>query len=102
MSFRLSNGFFAIGNFQDKGKDEKNASCVCKPSSFIYVLKKNSVKHLISHGSPLMLILRGPQEAKENQIVIRFISQCLFWPRVFCALCLIVKHLEGFFYSQVI
>lgn len=71
-------------------------------SFFTYVLKKNSVKHLISHGNPLMVILRGPQEAKENQIIIRFISQCLFWPRVFCALCLIVKHLEGFFYSQVI
>lgn len=98
MLFRLSNGLFAMENFQDKGKDKKNVSCVCKQEynpSFIYVLKKNSVKHLISHGSPLML--RDPQEAKENQLIIRFISQCLFWPRVFCALHLIVKHLAGFF-----
>lgn len=86
--------------FRIKGRIKKKVSCVCKQEynpSFIYVLKKKSVKHLISHGSPLMLILRGPQEAKENQLIIRFISQCLFWPRVFCALHLIVKHLAGFF-----
>lgn len=71
MLFRLSNGLLAMGSFQDKGKDKKkNFTCLQAGTQAFFHLgfKKKLLKHLISHGNPLMLILRGPQEAKDNQI----------------------------------
>lgn len=85
-----------MGNFQ--GKEGGYKLRVCKQqydASYVHVLKKNAVKQLIPLGQSLNSNFKMLQEAMENQNITCFFPQYPFWPHVFCALSLIVKHLEG-------